>query len=165
MKGEEETRDGREEEESSERVELSELLKDGSCGLRLFVWEMEEENEESDDDGAAGKVDVETPSPGSLFSEDTTKKGTDNTGNPEHSTNQALVDGTFGERDSVHDDYDAPVHHPSATHSSDRPANDKDDRGGCSTTDSGSNFEYENCRKEDWFGRVEGVDAAPDKLE
>ena len=70
-------------------------------------------------------VDVEDPTPGQLFDEDTPEQRPDHAGQPEHGTEQALIAAAFTGRDDVADDRLGADHQSAAAKPLDGPEGDQ----------------------------------------
>jgi hypothetical protein len=62
----------------------------------VFAVDLEDEKDYCDDYAADGEVDIKTPSPCDMISEDTSKEGSSNGCNSPHSSNETKGGWAFG---------------------------------------------------------------------
>lgn len=99
LQSKEQADNGRDENGGASKVELAKAIHEGHVdGVRVVAINLDKEEDDEHGQAANGKVDVETPAPGCMFSEGTSKERASNGSDTPHTTDKTKGKRTLFER-------------------------------------------------------------------
>lgn len=164
LQGEDETDDGREEEEGAEGVEFDDLFAPGGR-LACEAVGAEEEDDGGGGDTAEGQIDVETPSPGDVGCKDAAQYRAEDASHAEDCSYESHPHWSLRERRDGYHDGDAAVLDAGRADAADGASPDECNRVGRDAIDETTEFEHANAEEKDPFDVVESVNLAHEELE
>lgn len=99
LQSKEQADNGRDENGGASKVELAKTIHEGHVdSVRVIAVNLDKEEDNEHGQAANGKVDVETPAPGGMFSKGTSEKRASNGGDTPHTTDKTKGKRTLFER-------------------------------------------------------------------